>query len=407
MKTYLVGGAVRDELLGLPVKERDWVVVGASPIVMMEQGFIPVGKFFPVFLHPQTKEEYALARTERKVAGGYRGFTFDTAATITLEEDLARRDLTINAIAKSPQGQIIDPFGGQRDLQAKILRHVSAAFVEDPVRVLRIARFAARFASLGFQVAPETLALMVDMVKAGELSFLVPERVWKEMERALQESDPVAFVKVLKACEALKVIFPEVDALYGVPQSLEHHPEKDTGIHMELVLAQATRLSADPKVRFAAMLHDLGKAQTPAVELPNHPGHEIRSEQLVLQLCKRLRVPNDFKALAQLVAKYHGDCHQINGKKSADDILALLEKCDAFRRPERFAQFLTACIADARGRPGYEEYDYSSAKILSQALAAAQAVDVKAIVAANPGGNPILLKDLIAQARIVAIKKDL
>lgn len=404
MKIYLVGGAVRDELLGLTVTERDWVVVGATLDEMIAQGYLPVGKSFPVFLHPQTKEEYALARTERKVAGGYHGFTFNTNTSVTLEEDLERRDLTINAMAKMPDGEIIDPYGGQRDLQQKVLRHVSMAFVEDPVRVLRVARFAARFATMGFVVAPETLDLMREIGKRGELDHLVPERVFKEMERALAESAPVAFIQTLRQCGALKNILPEVDALYGVPQSPDPHPEIDTGIHIELVLQQATRLSDDPVVRFAALLHDVGKALTPKEYLPKHPNHEMAGEVLVKHLCQRLRVPTDFQQLAQMVTKYHGEAYDL---KSAEQILQLLEKCDAFRRSDRFDQFLLACEADFRGRPGYEKAHYTVTDQLSQALKAAQKVDTKAVVQALSSKQGEEIKMAISKARIAAIDQNL
>lgn len=370
MKIYLVGGAVRDELLGRDIHERDWVVVGATPDDMIKQGFIPVGKFFPVFLHPDTKEEYALARTERKVAGGYHGFSFDTSTHVTLEEDLKRRDLTINAMAKLPDGKIIDPYGGQQDLQNRILRHVSSAFSEDPVRVLRIARFLARYASLGFQIAEETLALMRKMVEEGEVDHLVQERVWKEMERALSEPSPQVFVQTLRRCGALKVLLPEVNALYGVPQNPEHHPEIDTGIHIEMVLTQAARLSPLPEVRFAALLHDLGKALTPKDMWPSHSGHEAKSAELVVKVCERLKVPNDFRELALLVAKYHGEAYDVCKalkENNPEPALDLFEKCDVFRRPERFEQFLLACEADFCGRPGYEHGEYPG-KVLKQIL---------------------------------------
>lgn len=401
MQTYLVGGAVRDELLGHPIKERDWVVVGATPEEMLQMGYAPVGKFFPVFLHPQTKEEYALARIERKIAGGYHGFSFDTSPNVTLEEDLLRRDLTINAMAKTPQGDIIDPYGGQQDLKRKILRHVSSAFVEDPVRVLRIARFAARFAELGFTVDPQTKELMHKMCVNGELDYLVPERVWKEMEKALTEKMPVAFIQVLHQCGALKILFPEIDALYGVPQSLEHHPEKDAGVHIELVLQQAAKLSPDPQVRFAALLHDVGKGITPQEFLPNHPQHELKGEALTKALCQRLRVPSDYQSLAQLVTKYHGDCHGILAK-GPEEILQLLEHCDAFRRPERFSKFLLACVADCRGRPGYEAALYPQRELLLGALVAAQKIDMQQIITQNQGGH--VIKNAIHQARLAAIE---
>jgi len=405
MQIYLVGGAVRDELLGLPIQERDWVVVGASPAEMIKQGFLPVGKSFPVFLHPQTKEEYALARTEKKVAGGYHGFTFDTAANVTLEEDLQRRDITINAMAKTTEGKIIDPYGGQRDLENKVLRHVSNAFLEDPVRVLRIARFAARFAHLGFTVASETMTLMQTMVHNGELDFLIAERVWKETERALKEKHPEVFIQVLRQCGALKVLFPEIDALYGVPQNVKYHPEVDTGVHMEMVLAQATLLTPDADVRFAAMLHDLGKGQTPPAQWPEHDAHEMRSAALVKELCSRLRVPNDFAGLAYAVAKYHGECHRVSSKTPPKAILELLEKCDAFRKPERFAKILLACEADCRGRPGYAQKNYVPAQILATAFAAAKNADLNTKSMSDLKGLEI--KQKIFELRVKAIEGSL
>ncbi|MBS0287131.1 MAG: multifunctional CCA addition/repair protein [Proteobacteria bacterium] len=401
MKTYLVGGAVRDELLNLPIKERDYVVVGGSINEMMAQNFTPVGKFFPVFLHPDTKEEYALARIERKVQGGYHGFTFDTANTVTLEQDLLRRDLTINAMAKDEKGNIIDPYGGQKDLKEKWLRHVSDAFVEDPVRVLRVARFAARFAPLGFKVAPETISLMKKMGQSGELDFLVPERVCKELLKALEEPMPVAFIQVLRQSEALKYILPEINALYGVPQDEKHHPEKDTGIHVELVLNQATRLTEDPQVRFAALLHDVGKGTTPKENWPEHPHHEQRGEEIAIGLCERLRVSNEYQALARLVVRYHGEVHRAQ-VSSAEDILQLFEKTDAFRRPERFAQILLACEADFKGRPGYEAKEYKQVTLLRLMFAATQDIDVPGIVKASQGQGEII-KNKIHEARLKAI----
>ncbi len=405
MKIYLVGGAVRDELLGFAIKERDWVVVGASEQELLDQGFIGVGKSFPVYLHPETKEEYALARTERKTAGGYHGFAFDTSQGVTLEEDLQRRDLTINALAKSETGDIIDPYGGQQDIQQKVLRHVSNAFIEDPVRILRVARFAARFAPLGFTVAPETIVLMQTMVKAGEVNYLVKERVWKEMQRALQEPQPVEFIKVLRQVGALKIILPEIDALYGVRQSPTSHPEVDAGIHMELVLQQATQLSPDPQVRFAALVHDLGKALTPANSLPKHPGHEQNSTLLVKALCERLHIPKDYQGLAEIVARYHGDCHDAP-KKSASELLDLLQHCDAFRRPERFVAIILACKADFQGRPGYEMQPYPAQEILTLAHRSALAVDIPSLLAAlNP--TPQTIPAVIYTARVAAIAKAL
>ena len=377
MKIYLVGGAVRDRLLGLPVKERDYVVVGATPAEMTARGFRPVGKDFPVFLHPQTHEEYALARTERKTSPGYHGFAFNSAADVTLEDDLRRRDLTINAMAESENGTLIDPYGGHRDLDARLLQHVSAAFVEDPVRVLRVARFAARFASLGFQVAPETLALMREMVIQSEVDALVPERVWLETLKALQSQRPAVFFEALRACGALARVFSEIDRLYGIPQPEKHHPEIDTGVHVLMVLEQAARLSNDTAVRFAALVHDLGKGTTPADILPHHYGHEQRSVKLVEALCERLRVPKDYRELAVIVAQHHGLAHRAQELR-AETLLKFLKAVDAFRRPERFAQFLLACEADARGRKGLESARYPQADYLRKVLAAAGAVETPA-----------------------------
>jgi tRNA nucleotidyltransferase (CCA-adding enzyme) len=373
MQVYLVGGAVRDRLLGLPVRERDWVVVGAEPAELERQGYTSVGKEFPVFLHPQTHEEYALARLERKVAPGYRGFVTQFSPDVKLEDDLRRRDLTINALAEQPDGTIVDPFGGQRDLQARVLRHVSEAFVEDPVRVLRVARFAARFASLGFTVAPETRELMQRMVTSGEIDALVPERVWKETERALGESRPEVFFETLRDCGALAVIFPEIEALYGVPQPPQWHPEIDTGVHVMMALRLASRISDSKVVRFAVLMHDLGKARTPAGKLPSHPGHEEASVPLIEALVARLKVPNEYRELALLAARHHGLVHRAFELRPAT-VLKLLEETDAFRRPERFAQFLLACEADARGRKGLEERPYPQADYLRRARAAVAGV---------------------------------
>jgi tRNA nucleotidyltransferase (CCA-adding enzyme) len=366
MQVYLVGGAVRDRLLGLPVRERDWVVVGAAPAELERQGYTPVGKEFPVFLHPQTHEEYALARLERKVAPGYRGFVTQFSPDVTLEDDLKRRDLTINALAENPDGTVVDPFGGQRDLQARVLRHVSEAFVEDPVRVLRVARFAARFAPLGFSVAPETMALMKKMVSSGEVSALVAERVWKETERALGEAQPAVFFETLRECGALAVIFPEIEALYGVPQPPQWHPEIDTGVHVMMALRLASRISDSKVVRFAVLMHDLGKARTPAEKLPSHPGHEQASVPLIEALVARLRIPNDYRELALLAARHHGLVHRAFELRPAT-VLKLLEETDAVRRPERFAEFLLACESDARGRAGLEEKPYPQADYLRRA----------------------------------------
>ncbi len=390
MKTYIVGGAVRDALLGLPVQDQDYVVVGASPEQMLDAGFLPVGKDFPVFLHPQTKDEYALARTERKTAPGYRGFSFHAAPQVTLEEDLKRRDLTINSIAAYAvntraggqfdikDAELIDPYGGVRDLKAKVLRHVSPAFAEDPVRILRVARFAARFTD--FSVAPETLQLMREMVRAGEVDALVPERVWQELSRGLMEAKPSRMFMQLRACGALKKLLPEVDALWGVPQPAQHHPEVDTGVHLMMVLDMAARLQAPLAVRYACLCHDLGKATTPADELPRHIGHEARSADLARAVGERWRVPVDCKELAELVAREHTNIHRAM-EFSAAALVRLLERGDAFRRPERFEAALLACECDARGRAGLTEQPYPQRTRLQQALAAAQSVATNTIAA--------------------------
>ena len=377
MEVYLVGGAVRDALLGLPVGERDWVVVGASPEDMEQRGYRAVGRDFPVFLHPETHEEYALARTERKVGRGYRGFEVHCAPDVTLEDDLRRRDLTINAMARDAGDRLIDPYGGRADIEHKLLRHVSEAFAEDPVRILRVARFAARFAPLGFSVAPATVALMRSMVDSGEVDALVPERVWQETHKALTEPRPDAFLAVLRDCGALARIFPELDALWGVPQPPRWHPEIDTGVHMLLVMQAAARLTDNPRVRFAALLHDLGKGETPPDAWPRHIGHEDRGARLVRQLSDRLRVPTDFRHLAELTARWHGLAHRALELK-ASTILQLLEHCDALRRPDRFREFLLACEADFRGRTGWEGRSYPESGLLAAALDAALAVTVDA-----------------------------
>jgi tRNA nucleotidyltransferase (CCA-adding enzyme) len=373
MRVYLVGGAVRDRLLGLPVRERDWVVVGADPVELTREGYQSVGREFPVFLHPTTHEEYALARRERKVAPGYRGFTTQFSPDVTLEEDLKRRDLTINAMAQTESGEIIDPYGGQADLAARQLRHVSEAFIEDPVRVLRVARFAARFAPLGFRVAAETLALMRRMTEAGEVSALVPERVWQETERALGETDPQVFFETLRACGALKVIFPEVDALFGVPQPPRWHPEIDTGVHVMMALHHAASAGSSVAVRFAVLTHDLGKALTPRSQWPSHHGHEQSGLEPLEDLCTRLKVPNACRDLAHLATLQHTLVHRALELKPTT-VMTLLENCDAFRRPERFAELLQACEADARGRAGRESEPYPQAQYLREALAACSAV---------------------------------
>ena len=382
MKIYMVGGAVRDALLGLPVQDRDWVVIGATPEQMLAQGYLPVGRDFPVFLHPETREEYALARTERKSGRGYRGFVVHAAPDVTLEEDLARRDLTINAIAEDVDGisarALFDPYFGHRDLQARVLRHVSKAFREDPVRILRVARFAARFAD--FSVAPETTQLMREMVDAGEADHLVPERVWQELARGLMEAAPPRMFAVLRSCGALAVLLPEVERLWGVPQRAEYHPEVDTGVHLMMVLAMAARLNAPLGVRFACLTHDLGKGTTPADMLPRHIGHEQRSAQLLRGVCERLRVPVDCRELADVVAREHGNIHR-SGELNAAAVLRLLERCDAIRKPARFEDVLLACECDARGRLGFEESAYPQRERLLAAMHAARAVDTAPLAA--------------------------
>jgi tRNA nucleotidyltransferase (CCA-adding enzyme) len=373
MDIYLVGGAVRDELLDYPVTERDWVVVGARPQDLLDLGYLQVGKDFPVFLHPQSKDEYALARTERKQGHGYTGFAVDCDPTVTLEEDLRRRDLTINAMARTDAGEIIDPYGGQQDLAARVLRHVSDAFVEDPLRVLRTARFAARYAHLGFSVAPETIALMTEIVEQDELAHLPAERIWVELERALGERKPEVFITVLRQCGALAKLVPELNALFGVPQTAQHHPEIDSGLHTLMALQQAAALSPDTDVRFAVLIHDLGKGSTPQAEWPRHIAHEHRGLKLVDQACKRLKAPNQFRDLARNVCQYHTHCHRALELRGSTT-LKLLTATDALRRPERFEAFLLACEADARGRRGFEDRDYPQANYLRRALQLAQSV---------------------------------
>ena len=373
MEVYLVGGAVRDRLLGRPVHERDWVVVGARPEQLERDGFVPVGREFPVFLHPQTHEEYALARVERKVGLGYRGFTTQFAPDVTLEEDLKRRDLTINAMAETPSGEIIDPYGGRRDLEARLLRHVSEAFAEDPVRILRVARFAARYADLGFRVAEDTLELMKRMTESGEVDALVPERVWQETERALGETRPDVFFETLRSCGALSKIFPEIAVLYGIPQPPRWHPEIDTGVHVMLVVRYAARIGAPTTVRFAALMHDLGKALSPPEKWPSHRGHEEAGVPLIEDLCDRLKVPNGYRELAVLTARHHATVHRAAELRPAT-LLKLLETIDAFRRPERFRELLLACESDARGRAGLENQPYPQSDYLLRARDAAAAV---------------------------------
>lgn len=376
MKIYAVGGAVRDELLGLPVKDHDWVVVGTTPQAMQTQGFLPVGRDFPVFLHPATREEYALARTERKTAPGYTGFVFHAATEVTLEEDLRRRDLTINAMAKAEDGTLIDPYGGQADIEAKVLRHVSPAFAEDPVRILRVARFAARFSD--FDLAPETLALMQQMVTNGEVDALVPERVWQEISRGLMEATPSRMFTVLDACGALSKLLPELTALKNVPQRADFHPEIDTFVHVMMVMDMAARIDAPLPARFAALTHDLGKGLTPADVLPRHPGHEQKSVALLIPLCDRLRIPSDCRDVARLVARYHGTIHRVAELK-ASTVLDLLESCDGLRRPARFEQILLACEADYRGRLGWQERCYTQSTAWRNALSTIRSVDTSKI----------------------------
>ena len=399
MQVYLVGGAVRDELLEIDVKDRDWVVVGSTPEEMIELGYKAVGKEFPVFIHPESGEEYALARTERKAGTGYKGFVFNTSDKITLEQDLQRRDITINAIAKDGSGTLIDPFDGRKDLEDRIIRHVSDAFVEDPLRVLRVARFAAQF---NFPIADETQSLLKKISATNELRTLTPERIWVETEKALQTQQPQRYFEVLRECDALAALFPEVDRLFGVPQPVRHHPEIDSGVHTLMVLEQATGLSADADVRFAALVHDLGKAATPQEILPSHHGHEERGVRLVNGLCDRLRIPNRHRELAVLVSRYHLDCHRINEMK-ANTVVRKLEGLDAFRRPERFDRFLLACEADARGRKGKELQDYPQAGLFRKYRAACLAIDTKSPEFKGLEGPQIAAR--LRTRRIEAIRK--
>jgi tRNA nucleotidyltransferase (CCA-adding enzyme) len=388
MDIYLVGGAVRDTLLDYPSEERDWVVVGARPEDLLAQGYRQVGKDFPVFLHPETSDEYALARTERKRGHGHTGFAVDCDPSVTLEEDLLRRDLTVNAMARDADGVIIDPHGGRRDLDNRILRHVSDAFVEDPLRVLRTARFAARFAHLGFSVAPETLALMADIVDSGELAHLPAERIWTELEKALGERDPGVFVQVLRECGALAALLPELEALFGVPQVAEHHPEIDTGVHVLMALQQAVNLSPDTDVRFAVLLHDLGKGGTPQDEWPRHIAHEQRGAKLVRRVCKRLKAPRRHTELAVAACQHHTLCHRALELRG-QTVHKLLLATDALRRPERFEAFLLACEADARGRLGLEDRDYPQADYLRRGLAAARAISAQPFEAQGLSGEEL------------------
>lgn len=398
MKFYRVGGAVRDRLLGRPTEDNDWVVVGATPEQMEALGYRRVGNDFPVFLHPETGEEYALARTERKSGRGYKGFTVSASPDVTLEADLERRDLTINALAEDERGNIIDPYGGRADLERGILRHVSAAFAEDPLRVLRVARFAARF---DFRIAEETLALMRQIGAAGELEHLVPERVWIETERALGESHPRRYFEALDQSGALRRVFPEIAALFGVPQPPEYHPEIDSGIHTMMVLEQACRLTPNTLIRFAALVHDLGKGNTPKAELPSHRGHEERSVELIEALCDRYRIPNRYRELGIIVARHHPDCHRVIEMRPAT-ILSKLEAVDAFRRPERFEDFLLACEADMRGRKGLEDTPYPQANYFRRAYEAARLVDATGLDNGSITGEEIAAA--IRERRVTAIK---
>lgn len=402
MKIYLVGGAVRDKLLGLPHRgENDWVVVGSTEQEMRSKGFKRVGKDFPVFLHPESHEEYALARTERKMGKGYYGFECHASPDVTLEQDLSRRDLTINAMAEDLNGEIIDPFNGQQDLKDKILRHVSPAFSEDPVRILRLARFACRFAPLGFRIAPETMDLMHNMVVAGEVDALVPERVWQEMERALKEADPTQFILVLHECDALERLWPSLNKLWGIPQPEKHHPEIDTGIHTMMALSQACLLSPDPEVRFATLCHDLGKGETPVSEWPSHRGHEERGVSLIEEFCDRYRIPNQYRDLAILVSRYHLHCHRVDELK-ATTLLKVLERLDVFRRKKRFEKFLLACEADAKGRTGLENRPYPQANKMKLAYEAAKQVSIQPLLEDGLEGEE--LKQKLHQLRARAIE---
>jgi tRNA nucleotidyltransferase (CCA-adding enzyme) len=388
MEVYLVGGAVRDELLGLPVTERDWCVVGATPGELKAAGYRQVGKDFPVFLHPRTGEEYALARTERKTGPGYHGFSFYSSPDVTIEEDLRRRDLTVNAMARDPAGTLVDPFGGRKDLEQRVLRHVADSFAEDPVRILRVAKFAARFAPLGFSLAEETAALMAAMVENGEADELVPHRVWKECEAALACARPTVFFEILRQCGALAVVFPEIDALFGVPQPQQWHPEIDCGVHSMMVLEQAAVLSDEVDVRFAALVHDLGKATTPKYKLPSHPGHERRSVRLIKSMALRMPIPTACRDLALVVAEFHGHCHKAFELRPST-ILKVLERTDAFRRRERFEKFLLACEADSRGRTGFEQRPYPQAVYFRQALEAAAQVSARDVLREGMEGAQI------------------
>ena len=408
MKVYLVGGAVRDQLLGLPVKDRDWIVVGADPATLLSLGYQQVGKDFPVFLNPKTKEEYALARTERKSSAGYTGFICDFSPTITLEQDLIRRDLTINAMAQSEDGEIIDPYGGKQDLENRILRHISPAFSEDPLRVLRVARFAARYHSLGFKIASETLSLMAELAQSEELQHLTAERVWLETEKALNEKNPEIYFETLHKTGALSVLFPEIDALYGVPNPVKHHPEVDSFIHTMLVLKQAVNLTENnpilnkSAVRFAAICHDLGKALTPQNILPHHYGHEQAGIKPTRTLCKRLKVPSYFQELAELTCEFHTHIHKAFELR-AETVITLFNRFDVWRKPQRFQEFLQVCLADTRGRTGFENKDYPQIDYINQLLHSANEVDVQQVIA--DGFEKQEIRNELMKRRILAVKQ--
>lgn len=408
MKVYLVGGAVRDQLLDLPVKDRDWIVVGADPATLLSLGYQQVGKDFPVFLNPKTKEEYALARTERKSSAGYTGFICDFSPTITLEQDLIRRDLTINAMAQSEDGEIIDPYGGKQDLENRILRHISPAFSEDPLRVLRVARFAARYHSLGFKIASETLALMAELAQSGELQHLTAERVWLETEKVLNEKNPEIYFETLHKTGTLSVLFPEIDALYGVPNPVKHHPEVDSFIHTMLVLKQTVHLTENnhnlnkSAVRFAAICHDLGKALTPKNILPHHYGHEQAGIKPTRTLCKRLKVPSYFQELAELTCEFHTHIHKAFELR-AETVITLFNRFDVWRKPQRFQEFLQVCLADTRGRTGFETKDYPQIDYINQLLQAANEVDVQQVIA--DGFEKQAIRNELTKRRILAVKQ--
>jgi tRNA nucleotidyltransferase (CCA-adding enzyme) len=402
MQIYLVGGAVRDALLNIEIKDRDWVVVGSTPVELISLGYNQVGADFPVFLHPTSKEEYALARTERKSGTGYQGFNCDFNPDITLEEDLMRRDLTVNAMAQTDDGSLVDPYNGQQDIKEKKLRHVSEAFSEDPLRVLRVARFAARFAHLGFTIADETLELMRDIAKSGELALLTPERVWQETERALGESQPWIYFQALRDCNALAIIFPELDKLFGIPQSEKHHPEIDCGIHTLMVLEQASKLSTDINIRWASLLHDLGKGLTQEDLLPSHPDHEQSGEKLVIEVNERLKTPNEFKDLSRLVCVYHTYVHKAF-ELTPQTLLNFFNNIDLWRKPERLQQILIACKADSRGRSGFEHVEYSQVKYITEIAKACLGISAKKFVEIGIQGKAI--GEAMAKERIEVIAR--